>query len=126
MWKNLNINNNLIKAETDRAVLIALPHKSDYNGYSFWHPAKLVRESRQAGKSSIGYTDEFVFRLKKYGKGKYNCREVLDEIPLAADEIEAIFYASADDYEPQEPEIYTPPRIDPENATVDESLLDID
>ena len=40
------------------------------NGYSFWHPAKLVSSGRNSFSVSIGYTDDFTFRLKKYGKGR--------------------------------------------------------
>ena len=116
----------LATAETERAVLIAMPHSSEFDGYKFWHPRKLVRESRLKGKVSIGFTEEFVFYLRKYGSGLYNSREVTDEIPIAADEFEDVFAASANDYEPEEPLIYTPPRIDPENVTADESLIDYD
>lgn len=126
MWKNIDINKNLIKAESERAVLIAMPHNSEYDGYKFWHPSKLVRDSWVGGKVSIGYTNDFVFRLKKYGGGKYNGREVLDEISLEADEFESIFKETANDVEPQEPEIYTPPHIEPEGAKADESLIDYD
>ena len=128
MWKNIDINKNLVKAGTERAVLIAMPHNSEFGGYSFWHPAKLVRNGNRGDMVSIGYTDEFQFRLKKYGKGRYNSREVIDEIPLAGDEFEAIFKSLGDDIAlpPEEPLIYTPEHLDPENATADESLIDYD
>lgn len=126
-WKNMEINKNLIKRTTDTAVLIAMPHKSEYDGYSFWHPQKLVRRGRHAAAVSIGYTSEFVFRLKKYGHGRYNFREVLDEIPLAGDEMELILgNLSIYEQRADEPLIYTPEKIDPENATADESLIDHD
>ena len=91
MWRKININKQNIKAHTDKAVLIAMPHNSEFNGFCFWHPSKLVREGEHASAVSISYTEDFVFRLKKYGKGKYNSREVIDEVPLAYDEIEEIF-----------------------------------
>lgn len=125
MWKTLNINKNNIITETDRAVLIACPHASDYDGYSFWHPSKLVRNGRHRAAVSISYTEEFTFRLKKYGKGKYNSREVLDEVQLGYDEIEDVFGVIDDCiYPPDEPLIYTPDPIEPEHAEVDPSLRD--
>ena len=114
MWKTISINKNQIKAETGKAVLIAMPHKSDYDGYSFWHSAKLVRDGKHSAAVSISYTDDFVFRLKKYGKGRFNRNEVIDEIPIAADEFEMIFSvtdenitASVNPYETHKPQELT-------------------
>lgn len=125
MWKTLNINKNNIIAETERSVLIACPHASDYDGYSFWHPAKLVREGRHSGALSFSYTETFEFRLKKYGRGKYNSREVLDAVIVGYEEIEEIFGVIDDGiYAPEEPLIHKPDPIDPEHAEVDPSLID--
>lgn len=125
MWKTLNINKNNIITETGRAVLIACPHASDYNGYCFWHPSKLVRSGRHSAAVSISYTEDFTFRLKKYGKGKYNSREVLDEVQLGYDEIEEIFGVIDDGiYPPAEPLIHTPDPIEPEHSEVDPDLRD--
>lgn len=124
MWRSININKQNIKAETGKAVLIACPHKSDFDGYSFWHPAKLVRDGSHSNSVSISYTEEFVFRLKKYGKGKYNSREVIDEVQLAYDEIEEVFSCMDDSDDFREPEIYTPQPLEPEHAVADESLID--
>lgn len=89
MRRKLRINKNLIKAETDGAIKIALPHNSEYDGFHFWHSSKLVK---QEGKSLyIIYTESFVFKLQKYGKGKHNRGVIIDEIPLAYDELEAVF-----------------------------------
>jgi hypothetical protein len=90
-WKNININKQNIEAKTERSVLINMPHKSDYDGYSFWHPAKLVRKGRHSNAVSIGYTDEFKFKLKKYGKGRYNQSEVIREKEINAEEFEKAF-----------------------------------
>lgn len=87
MWKNINVNRNLIKHETGKAVLIALPHSSGWDGYAFWHPSKLVRDGKHAGAVSLGYTDDFQFHLKKTDKhGK-----VLDEYDMNAEEFEEAF-----------------------------------
>lgn len=87
-WKNININKNQIKADTGKAVLIALPHNSKYDGFSFWHPSKLVRNGRHSAAVSIGYTNDFTFTLKKYGNGKYNGRDVIAEKVISVEEFE--------------------------------------
>ena len=92
VWHKVTFNTQNIETETAKAVLIACPHKSDYDGYVFWHPAKLVRDAGSKGwDKSFSFTDEFEFNLKKYGKGKYNKSQVIDEVTLSADEIAAVF-----------------------------------
>ena len=68
-----------------------MPHSSSYDGYVFWHPSKLVRDGRNSASVSIGYNDEFKFHLKKYGKGKTNYKDVLDEVELDSSEFEEEF-----------------------------------
>lgn len=87
MWRSFNINKQNIKAETEKSVLIACPHNSDYDGYCFWHPAKLVRDGRNSNAVSISYTEDFDFYLKKYNKK----HEVIDECRLGYDELEIVF-----------------------------------
>ena len=128
MWKEININSNLIKRETGRAVLIALPHNSDYNGYSFWFPSKLVKKGKNSAAVSLSYTDDFSFRFVKYGKGRYNRNEVIDEITIAADEFEVVFEAvdsnitSPAEYNPYE--THKPREMLAEDVEVIEELKD--
>ena len=124
MWYKSQVHKNSIITDTGKSVLIALPHKSEYDGFAFWHPSKLVREGKYRNTVSISYNEDFVFRLKKYGKGKYNCREIIDEIPLAADEIDLIYKSFEGSDEPEPPLIYTPEKLEPENTVADESLID--
>ena len=92
VWHKVTFNAQNIETETAKAVLIACPHKSDYDGYVFWHPTKLVRDAGSKGwDKSFSFTDEIKFNLKKYGKGKYNKSQVIDEVTLSADEIAAVF-----------------------------------
>lgn len=128
MWKNIEINDSLVKARTAKSVLIAFPRKSQLHGYSFWHPAKLVRTGRIVNTVSIGYSGEFVFRIKKYGNGKYNKREIISEMEIVADEFEQAFAGiNSNDVEPDDtPEIHIPEPLEPENAVADESLIDYD
>jgi hypothetical protein len=67
-WKNVQINIQNIEAQTDRAVLFKCPHKSKYDSFSFWHPAKLVREGKHSYAVSVSYTDDFEFTLRRYGR----------------------------------------------------------
>lgn len=86
-WKRIQINTNGIETKTDKAVLIKCPNKSAYQGYMFWHPAKLVREGKHSHAASVSYTDEFEFRLRRYNKNK----DVLSEKKINAQEFEALF-----------------------------------
>ena len=128
MWRNININKQNVIMETGHSVLIACPHNSDYDGYCFWHPAKLVRDGRHNNAISISYTEDVTFRLKKYGKGKYNKREVIDEVVLGYEDIEEVFGLMSENIcEPKKKnqyETYKPAEIAAERAEADESLID--
>ena len=63
-WKNIEINVQNIDFNTEKSVLIKMPHNSDYDGYKFWHPSKLVRNGSNSYAVKIGYTDDFIFKLK--------------------------------------------------------------
>lgn len=91
MWKNININKQNVKVDTGKAVLIQMPHNSHYDGFSFWHPAKLVRSGKNSNALSIGYNETFTFKLVKYGKGKYNLRDIIDEEEINTEEFENAF-----------------------------------
>ena len=91
MWRNININKQNIKAETARAKLIACPHNSRYNGYCFWHPAKLIRSGRHSNALSLSYTEDFSFNLIKYGKGKTNYKDIIAEEDIDFEEFEEMF-----------------------------------
>lgn len=88
MWKELLFNRQNIGAETETAYLIKMPHKSRYDGYAFWHPAKLVKDISGRGQyMALLYTDDFEFRMLKYGKGKYNKSTINDRKTLAGKDI---------------------------------------
>lgn len=107
MWKNLQINIQNIAHETDRAILINCPHKSDYDGYQFWHPSKLVRRGSHSYAKSIGYTDDFTFTLRKMGKGKHNFKDVIAEKQIGVAEFERMFGVMSENI--------TEPKIDSES-----------
>ena len=94
MWKNIEINIQNIETDTGKATLIKMPNKSRYAGYKFWHPSKLVRYGSNSYARSIGYTDEFTFKLFK--NGKHNKFEVIDEIEIDVEEFEEAFNCMSD------------------------------
>ena len=96
MWKNIEINKQNIETDTGKATLIKMPNKSKYAGYKFWHPSKLIRYGSNDYAIKIGYNDDFVFKLKKYGKGKYNFKDVVDEIEISVKEFEESFECMED------------------------------
>lgn len=82
MWHKITISANSIEASTDKAVLIKMKHKSNFDGFVFWHPKKLVREEGKA--YTFSFNDDFKFKLKKYGQGKWNNRDVVREEEIGA------------------------------------------
>lgn len=96
MWKNVEINIQNIECDTGKATLIKMPNKSRYAGYKFWHPSKLIRYGSNSYARKLGYTDDFKFTLKKYGKGKYNSRDVINEVVIDVEEFEDVFECMQD------------------------------
>ena len=91
-WKNVEIHKNQVQYNTGRAVLIKCPNNSQYAGYCFWHPAKLVRQAYgNRSKLSIGYTDDFQFHLIKKGQGRYNFKDTIAEADIDAEEFEQMY-----------------------------------
>ena len=88
MWKNININKNNIETKTASAVLFKMPHNSKYDGFEFWHPLKLIRDGRHSNSVSVGYTDDFIFRIKRISQKTF---AVLDEKEISANEFEIAF-----------------------------------
>ena len=96
MWKSIEINKQNIENDTGKSVLIKIPNKSKYAGYKFWHPAKLVRYGSNSYARSVSYTDDFTFKLKKYGNGKYNKFDVINEVEIGVEEFEETFECMKD------------------------------
>lgn len=118
MWKEMIIDDSCVRVKTGKSALIAMPRYCEYEGYTFWHPIKLVKNGiYYKNYTTLMYTDEFKFRLQKREKNRDGKWETTDEITLSAQEV-------CDAFAEKEPLIYTPKPIEPEHATVDESLVD--
>ena len=114
-WKGMTIDESFIRTKTDRSVLFKMPRYGEYDGFTFWHPKKLVQTG--FGLAEIRYTDDFQFRLQKREKNHSGQWETTDEATLTPEELQAA-------YSEEEPLIYTPKPLEPEHATADESLID--
>lgn len=91
MWKNIFINKQNIVYDNCSSVLIKMPNNSEYSDYYFWHPSKLIRNGSHSFNRSIGYSDEFKFKLFKYGKGKYNSKQIVSRQEIGTEELEIAF-----------------------------------
>lgn len=92
MWHKIFFNALSIQRVTSTSVLIKMPNNCEYNGCYFWHPKKLVRE--QGGKGyhlTFSFFDGWIFKVKKYGAGKYNGRDVIREYDLSISDIKKAF-----------------------------------
>lgn len=123
MWKSININKQNVKADTGSAMLIACPHNSSYDGWCFWHPAKLIRAGRHRNALSLSYTEEFEFTLKKYKKNSY---EVIDEDCIDYEEFEIMFGVMDDKITApnNDFETHKPGQLEAENVEVLAELKD--
>jgi hypothetical protein len=110
-WKSINVNKQNIQIESSKAILIAMPAKSKYAGFSFWHPVQLVKEGRHSNAIAILYKDDFVFRLKKYGKGEWNKHRVMAEKNVSAKDIEEAFSVMDSNIVAPQPKIHVPEKI---------------
>lgn len=83
-WLILSVNEQNIKAETARALLISMPHSCGYDGYEFWYPKALTDRGPHSSAVSLRYTPGRSIILRKYGKGRYNKTDVIDEVALSS------------------------------------------
>lgn len=123
-WKNIQINVQNVEKETGKATLIKMPNKSNYAGYKFWHPSKLIRNGRNSYALSVSYNDTFKFKLFKNGKGKYNKFDVIDDLEISVEEFEEAFGCMEDCTRSKSNETYLiveePDKIEKEIKIVEE------
>lgn len=83
-WSKIYFNLLNVERITARALLINMPHKSDYDGYRFWYPAKLVKDEGGKGYHlSLLFNDETEFDVRKYGKSG----KLLDKVTLSSEDM---------------------------------------
>lgn len=83
-WFKFPVNIQNIKHETEKAVLIAMPHNSDYDGFEFWHPKKLVRNGSNSYEVFVSISDTFRVTLKRVSEKTF---KVLDERIVGYEEL---------------------------------------
>lgn len=94
-WKSIKANSNLIRATTEKAILIKLP-KTDW---MFWHPAKCVRVAGKGGYlMTISYTEDFQFKIFRQGSN----RNVLASETLTSAQLEERFNTDEDSDAPRQ------------------------
>ncbi|MEZ7743735.1 hypothetical protein O3800_01930 [Gemella sanguinis] len=110
MWKTIQFNKQNIEYDTGAAVLIKLPNRSNYKGYKFWHPAKLVREMRKGNGYflTLSYTDDFVFKVFKTDKRGRK----LDSIEFTGDALSEEFHKLVEDDNTSYLEITEPVKVE--------------
>ena len=82
-WVSAVVNKTLITRETENALLIKMPRKSGFNGFSFWFPKGLSQECEN-NSIFISAPHDSIYTIRKYGKGLYNKTELLNEIKVDA------------------------------------------
>jgi hypothetical protein len=130
MWYKVNFNALNIEYETEKATLIKMPRNSNYDGYCFWHPKKLVRENA-IGKGyflTFSFDETFKFKLQKFSNSKFK-KELLDEVILDFEEIKNEFEVGNETIEEiekqvKENEIITYEIIKPEKIEDKEVIID--
>lgn len=88
MWHRFVFNIQNIKRETEKAVLIAFPHRSELDGFAFWLPKKLVRTGSDSYQTIGSIADDMEIRASKYSE---KTRRVLAEKRLSPEDVVDIF-----------------------------------
>lgn len=94
-WNKLSINRQNIKTETKKAYLVKLPENSQYQGYVFWHPKKMVEATNfyNGYLMALSYPDSWEFKLKEDDSISYK------ELTLNGRELKQAFEYNENDYD---------------------------
>ena len=132
-WGKVAINVQNVERNTEKAALINMPHSSDHDGYSVWVSLKLLRSGRHSYEYMLSIKADMEFVLKKYGKGKWNKSQVIDEKTINAEEMAAAFGGWVSDaprmaapaIDPDKEEIikHEPARLEPVEIEADPELV---
>ena len=114
MWKDITIEAGRVYALAN-SYKFYMPEGSEYEGYVFFHPAKLVQS--YGNTYTLTVREDWQFKLTKSEKNEAGVWETVGFLYLALDEFEAVMCAV--------PVLHTPPRLDPlEDVEPLEDLLD--
>lgn len=91
MWNKAIINKQNIINYYNNSVLIKMPNKSKYNDFQFWVPSKLIKNGNNEYEKLYLFKDDFTFKLKRYGKGRYNRNKIIEEKEITSEEFKTIF-----------------------------------
>lgn len=128
-WKSLNINKNQIEHETAKAVLVRCPNNSEYKGYTFWWPKKLIHEGANSAALRLSY-NPMMSEFKVFKTTPKTFQRVAEDV-LGAEDIEQIFEVtssniSAPEFKPTV-EVKEAPKLDmPTNIEIPEDLKNED
>lgn len=91
-WSSLTLNGNLVKAETEKALLIACPHSTPFDGFAFWHPRSMSDTESYGWAVTIRFPENWRFRLTRKSK---RTLKVLEEREVDASEFAHVLSPTA-------------------------------
>lgn len=123
-WKKFSINIQNIQHETAAAYLISLPHKSDYDGFTFWVSKKLVRPGNNAYEMALSVCEGMEFQIKRVSE---KTRAVLEEKKISAEELIEAFGGILVHYNREKQAPYcvvtrVPDKLEPRKQEANETL----
>lgn len=119
-WIYIRVPQDAFVASSRKSYKIAMPHNCDLRGYCIWFPRKLTIGNDDL-IDQIYFNKSYTFRALKYGQGKFNRYEVLDERMISGEELAEIL----SDYQFR-PLIHKPEKLEPVKTEPLPELLDED
>ena len=114
MWKQIIIEIERVIA-CKNSYKFYMPDGSSFEGYSFFHPAKLVEY--QGDFYTLTVKEGWQFKVTKSEKIEEGVWEIVDEVMLSLDEMETLLNST--------PVLYTPVHLEPlENVEPLQDLID--
>ena len=120
-WHYMDVNKNMVKYDTGKAMLIACPSSSEYAGYCFWHPNACIRDGRYSAAYCISFTEDWEFKLKN--------KDTDDEVKMDYHELSEVMAClnCEIDYDKKKAnpfETHVPKKLKAEKTEVLDDLLD--
>lgn len=115
-WHRLDFDGCYIIKRFAKSVLIRMPSRTDYDGYTFFHPSSLLKEYMD-GTKLLSFPDTWTFKLKANGGA------------ITAELSAAEFIEAADDYfgrYERRSSTHVPAKLEPVETEALEELIDND